>query len=74
MAQLNVNLNATLEIDDDTWYELLEAYEGDENDAVNDLVESLDGTDIHNYYGEAWIAFAEDGGWIHPPSEDTRPL
>lgn len=74
MATIDVNINATLEIDDDTWYELLEAYDGNEEDALYELASDLESSNLDSMYGQAWACSADLGGWIDEPDEDRRPL
>lgn len=49
MFKFDVNLNATLEVDDDTWFETLEAFDGDEDEALGELLleYSLLGLTVH---------------------------
>ena len=71
--QIDLNINATLEVDDDTWYETLEAFDGDEEDALNELVSDIESGTLDSIYGEAWVCSA-DGGILEYPDKDTRPL
>ena len=74
MATIDVTINATLEVDDDTWYETLEAFDGDEDAAMYELVSDLESSTLDSMYGEAWVCAADEGSWIDEPGEDTRPL
>jgi len=70
--QIDVNINATLEVDDAMWYETLEAFDGVEGDALFELVYDLESSTLDSMYGEAWVCSADDGGWIIKPGKDTR--
>ena len=70
--QIDVNLNGTLEVDDDTWYETLEAFDGDEDDALMELLTDLESSTIDSMYGEAWVC-AVDGSILVEAGSDTRP-
>lgn len=72
MATINVDINATLEVDDDTWYEVLEACEGDEEVALQELAGDLEGGSLYAMNGEAWICFVEPTGFIDKPGKDRR--
>lgn len=74
MATLDVNLNMTLEIDDDTWYETLEAFDGDEDEALYEIAGQLEYEEVSTIYGRAWGCSVDIGGWIDEPLEDIRPL
>ncbi len=75
MASLDLTLNGTLEIDDDTWYETLEAFDGDEDAAREELVSDLTYDDLSSMYGRAWLCdvYPSDG-WVTAPGKDKRPL
>lgn len=69
--QIDLNINATLEVDDDTWYETLEAFDGDEADALFEIVSDIEGSTLDSIYGEAWVCSA-DGGVLEFPGPDQR--
>ena len=59
MAQFDVNINATLEVDDAQWADLLDAYDGDEFEALQELEDDLSGSNLDSIYGDAWVCSAE---------------
>lgn len=72
--QLDVNINATLELDDDTWYETLEAFDGNEDDALYEFASDLESSTLDSMYGQAWVCSADIHGFISKPGKDTRPV
>jgi hypothetical protein len=70
--QIDVTINVTLDVDDDTWYETLEAFDGDEDDALFELVSDLESSTLDSMYGEAWVCSADNSGIINKPGKDTR--
>ncbi|MES2156060.1 MAG: hypothetical protein V4510_13080 [bacterium] len=70
--QLDVNINATLEVGDEDWYELLESCDGDEDSAICELVNDLEYGGLDTMYGSAWVCSAE-GIILMAAEEDTRP-
>lgn len=69
MARIDFNLNATLEIDDNDWYVLLDACDGDEDEAFRELENNFDGTVIDSIYGRAWSCIVEMTSFIEKPKK-----
>lgn len=53
--QYDVNLNATLDIDDDTYQQLMEEFDGDTDEILQALSEDIEGTEIQGYYGYGFV-------------------
>lgn len=69
MASIDVNINATFEVDDAEWYDLLELNDGDEQAALDELLDSLEYEDGYTEYGRWWGCSVESNGWIEEPRD-----
>ena len=59
--QFDVTLNATFEVDADTFAVYLEDAEGDKEAAMNELINfNLDGEEISTTEGRCWICQVDD--------------
>ncbi len=74
MATIDLTINGTLEVDDDTWYETLEAFDGDVAAALDELTSDIESSTLDSIYGEAWVCSADSTGFIDRPGKDRRPL
>jgi hypothetical protein len=61
--QLDVNFNATLEVDEQSWKDALETYEGDEQALLEEIAAEMEGADLDygysDYVTSAWICWAD---------------
>lgn len=72
--RIDANINVTLEVDDDTWYETVEAFDGDEEGALWELASDLESANIDSMYGDAWACSVDDVSILDEPGDDLRPL
>jgi hypothetical protein len=70
--QIDVNLNATLEVNDRVWAELVDACDGDEAEARYELESDLEGETLTSIYGEAWVCSVEIGDFIEAPKKGGK--
>lgn len=72
--RIDVTLSATLEVDDETWYEAVEAFDGNEEDALYEMVNELEYSDLDSTYGTAWVDGTSAPNIIDGPGPDKRPI
>lgn len=57
--QFDVNINATLEVDDEDWKDLVNAYDGEEDEALQELAYDLESSAMDSIYGSVWACSVE---------------
>lgn len=63
-SQYDVNVNMTLEVDADTLAALIEACDGDKEEAIHMLSEDLESEEIQSSYGRAWVCAVDNMTFI----------
>jgi len=58
-VQFDLNINGTLRLTCAEWESLVEAYDGDEDEALYDLTSYVESSELDTMYGEAWVCSVE---------------
>jgi len=63
-VDFDVTVNATIRLPKTTWDELVSEFDGDEDQAKQELSDDLESATLDSMYGEAWVCSAEVGATL----------
>ena len=58
-VEFDLDINATLRMMRAVWESLVEEFDGDEDEALYDVTNSVESSTLDTMYGEAWVCSAD---------------